>query len=93
MNKKQVVRKINKIKSVREILDFNKDGKVSQKELDKGMKNTKVMGQIKKISPMTYYLIKNQNVDFKVVEDRRNVRLIQQEIKSFKKYRDMFRGT
>ena len=48
MNKKQVVRKINKIKSVREILDFNKDGKVSQKELDKGMKNTKVMGQIKK---------------------------------------------
>lgn len=87
---KEVLKKVNKIKSVREILDINNDGKVDKDELLEGKNTPSTMSKIKNVSPMTYYLIKNQKVKTRKAKKQSNINLVRKSIKSYRKDRDLF---
>lgn len=87
----KVLKKVNKIKSIREVLDFNGDGKVDKDELIEGKNNPNVMSKIKDISPMTYFLIKNQKLKVKTnIKKHTNIDLIRKSRKSYQKDKNIF---
>jgi hypothetical protein len=84
-----VVKKANKIKSIKEILDFNGDGTVSKNEIMEAVTDEQIMERIKKLNPMFHFLMKNQNFKLTSVmpkgkpQSQRN--LVKQSVKNFKK--------
>ena len=60
--------KMNKIKSIKEILDLNKDGTVSKEEYVKGLNNGNVMNEIEDLSPLEFMLMQN-NMDSKTLNN------------------------
>lgn len=96
-----VLKKANKIKSIREILDQNKDGQVSKKEVLKALTDEEIMERIKKLHPIMYYLMKNQAFKLETTTkkptsaygrggEENNVKLVKKGVKSFRKDRAVF---
>lgn len=86
------VKEINKkkIKSIREILDLNNDGKVSKKEYKESFKDSQRMEKLKNISPMDFILMsKNLSMD-EFLKQENQVNLVRRAIKANYKDKHQF---
>jgi Ca2+-binding EF-hand superfamily protein len=88
----KTLKKVNKIKSIREILDYNGNGKVESNELITALSDEELMKRVKALNPMIYFLMKNQGMKLSKVDPKKadQTNLIKSSIKNYVKDKKMF---
>jgi len=83
----QKLKKVNKIRSIREILDLNNDGKVSEEEFKDGVESQIIDSQGDLLSPMQNLFMRNQNLSIgqSIYYDAQPIKIKRKKIKTLGK--------